>query len=144
MPVTTFHQSLVTCRFDQCSDIFITRGIHDLFQINDASRIVRLSRDIKQISHIAQIIKIKLESPPMLTQHVPSPTQIVSTRRSGSPGYDTTIRDPGLRNVRFINSDIFAVVQADATDSEGCWFNTGREQVTKDLRESKRNKHVSK
>ena len=63
---------------------------------------------------------ISLESPPMLTQHVPSPTgqpKIVSKLRSGSPGYDTAIRDPGLSDVR---------------------KSTG----TKDHRKSKRNNHA--
>ena len=92
--------------------------------------------------------RVHLESPPMLTQLISSqtsPPKILSKERSGSPGYDATIRDPGLENASFLSSDIFAVIQADWTDSEVCRFNTGGEQVTQDHRKSKRtNTPVSK
>ena len=70
-----------------------------------------------------------------------SPPRILSKKRCDSPGKDTMIRDPRLSNVRSLSSDIFAVIQADTTDSEGCQFNTGRKR--KDRRESKHNKYAS-
>ena len=38
IPAATFHHSSTTRKLGKCPDILITQGIHDLFQVDDASR----------------------------------------------------------------------------------------------------------
>ena len=99
IPSATFHQSLTTRRPNKRErDILITQGIHDLFHVEDASRTVRETRDTIHTSSTAQI----LQNPPRATNNA-HPTRAVTNR----PPCDTTIRDPGLSNVRSLSSDIF-------------------------------------
>ena len=71
-PATKFPQSLITRRFNWCWDVLITRGIHDLFQIDDVSRIVSLSRDTIQASSCPNLPES------VLNHHHALPTQAVT------------------------------------------------------------------
>ena len=113
IPATTFHQSLVTRRFNKSPDVFITRGIHDMFQIDDVSRIVTVPLRHRSQPH-------RPNPPQSNAQHVPSPT--------GQPknSLEETIRLTGVRrddprswrqlsNVRSLGSVIIALAEADST-----------------------------
>ena len=101
-----------------------------MFRINDTSRIVRVSRDNEQASQNAQILQKKLRI--TASAHPTRPLTNGATEIS----LEEAIWITG------IDSDIFAVVQADTLDSERSWFNTGRAQATKDDRASKRKQHA--
>ena len=59
--------------------------------------------DVKQNSSAPNSSRINLVSPPVLNQHLQSPTSdpmILPKKRSSSPRHDTTIRDPGMTDVK--------------------------------------------
>ena len=64
-------------------------GLHDLFQTDDASRTVRLSRDVEQTSHINQILQNKPRTATSAHPTRPRPT-LTFSRRNDLAHQDTT------------------------------------------------------